>query len=280
MGIRQAFTQAYRAQANGRAERAGRQILDRLSKLNVQGEVNWVEALPKVLEQHHDAEGESGMSPYNIIFGRHRHRAGIPQQPPRDCEDAQAFLQRMEEIDKRVAETLNTKHDQKMGYVNRNRSEWASFSLGTKVWVYKHTRIGGWRLQGRWWGPAIVTRRVGDNSYVVQWGDNDTQLVHADDLKEFPEPILEGEGVDLEFRATGILEGQIPEEKIAEKILLHKLGQDGNLYYMVKWQNLGYEHSSWEVGSEFARKFTQVWLEYVTGKNIPISPSQEVTPHS
>ena len=96
MGIRQAFTQAYRAQANGRAERAGRQILDRLSKLNVQGEVNWVEALPKVLEQHHDAEGESGMSPYNIIFGRHRHRAGIPQQPPRDCEDAQAFLQRME----------------------------------------------------------------------------------------------------------------------------------------------------------------------------------------
>ena len=115
MGIRQAFTQAYRAQANGRAERAGRQILDRLSKLNIQGEINWVEALPKVLEQHHDAEGESGMSPYNIVFGRHRHRAGIPQEPPRECEDAQAFLQRMEEIDKMVAETLNSKHEQKWG---------------------------------------------------------------------------------------------------------------------------------------------------------------------
>jgi hypothetical protein len=36
--------------------------------------------------------------------------------------------------------------------------------------------------------------------------------VHADDIKEIKEPVLEGEGVDLEFRATGILEGQVPEE--------------------------------------------------------------------
>ena len=82
MGIRQAFTQAYGAQANGRAERAGRQILYRLSKLNVPGGVNWVEALPKVLEQHHGAEGESGIPPCNIIFGRYKHRAGLPYQPP------------------------------------------------------------------------------------------------------------------------------------------------------------------------------------------------------
>ena len=45
LGIRQAFSQAHRPQANGRAERAGKQIINLLRKLNVEQEINWVEAM-------------------------------------------------------------------------------------------------------------------------------------------------------------------------------------------------------------------------------------------
>ena len=125
----------------------------------------------------------------------------------------------MEDIDNEVARVLNTKHEKRIESLNKSRKEWEPFALGTKVWVYKHVRVGGWRLQARWWGQAVIIRRVGDASYVIQWGDNDTQLVHIDDLKEYQEPIMEREGIELEFRVAGILDGHIPEDKKAENFL-------------------------------------------------------------
>ena len=63
LGVRQAFSQAHRPQANGRAERAGQQLIELLKKLNVAEKINWVEALPRVLIQHQDVVGEAGLSP-------------------------------------------------------------------------------------------------------------------------------------------------------------------------------------------------------------------------
>ena len=68
LGIRQAYSQAYRAQANGRAEVAGKTLIGILRKLQVGGETNWVEALPRVLRMYHDTPGESGLSSYQILF--------------------------------------------------------------------------------------------------------------------------------------------------------------------------------------------------------------------
>ena len=100
LGVRQAFSQAYRAQANGRAERGGRQIIEWMEKLSVEAEINWVGALPRVLQQFHDAIGESGFSPYFLMFGRHRHTVGIPYEPPPNCEDALDFHQRIRNLDR------------------------------------------------------------------------------------------------------------------------------------------------------------------------------------
>ena len=49
LGIRQAYSQAYHHQANGRVERAGQQIMEILRKLHADEKVNWVEALPRVV---------------------------------------------------------------------------------------------------------------------------------------------------------------------------------------------------------------------------------------
>ena len=79
LGIRQAFAQAYHHQANGRAEAAGRELQRKLRFLHEScPTMSWVEALPVAVQQIHDAPGESGLSPYEIVMGRTRNLAGVP----------------------------------------------------------------------------------------------------------------------------------------------------------------------------------------------------------
>ena len=111
MGIRQAFSQAYRPNANGRAERAGRQVIDWLAKIKADTEFGWVEALPIMLRQYHDSVGESGFSPYEIVFGRYRNLPGVPRPPPQRSEEALAFMDRQLKMEEVVAKVLNAKHD-------------------------------------------------------------------------------------------------------------------------------------------------------------------------
>jgi len=68
MGIRQAFSHAYRPQGNGRAEMAGKQLITLFRKLNE--ESGRVEALPRALFTHRRIPGETGLSPHQIVFGR------------------------------------------------------------------------------------------------------------------------------------------------------------------------------------------------------------------
>jgi hypothetical protein len=70
LGIRHAVSHAYHHRANGRAERAGQQIFERLRKIQIEEKICWVEALPQILDRLHDTPGEGGLSPYQILFGR------------------------------------------------------------------------------------------------------------------------------------------------------------------------------------------------------------------
>ena len=65
-----------------------------------------MEALPRAVQQLHDAPGLSGLSPYEILYGRHRPYAGIPYDPPSKMEDAVSFFQRQAEVDAKVAKAL------------------------------------------------------------------------------------------------------------------------------------------------------------------------------
>jgi len=49
LGIRQAFSQAYRPQANGRAEVSGRTVINVSRKIQADHCINWVGSLPQVL---------------------------------------------------------------------------------------------------------------------------------------------------------------------------------------------------------------------------------------
>jgi len=121
MGIRQAFSHAYRPQGNGRAEMAGKQVITLLRKLNEESGINWVEALPRALFTHHGIPGETGLSPHQIVFGRDRNVTGIPYRVERECEDASDFVERMRELDKAISERLTNQRKKTQDALNRKR---------------------------------------------------------------------------------------------------------------------------------------------------------------
>ena len=247
LGIRQAFSQAYRSNANGRAERAGRQVLDWLAKIKAETEFGWVEALPIMLRQYHDAVGESGFSPYEVVFGRYRNLPGIPRPPPEGSEDALVFLDRQSKIDEVVANTLNMKHERMIERVNRNRPPRKPFEVGTKVWVYKHKRVGGYKMEPRWWGPAEIISRNSHSSYTVTF-EGGHQEIHIDDLKEYEVVDFEEEGEELMYtqvHPTDSSESEKREENSVESIQAHRMHEKGWIEFLVKWQGKDESENSW-----------------------------------
>ena len=95
LGVRMAYSQAYHHQGNGRAEVAGKHVLDRLRLCNQDTGESWVTLLPHVIDCIHDTVGEAGYSPYQIVFGRDRPMTGLLYQTPTRSEDACFFFKRM-----------------------------------------------------------------------------------------------------------------------------------------------------------------------------------------
>ena len=89
-----------------------------------------MESLAVVLDRHHDLPGESGLSPYQILFGRERSLGNLPYSTPRECEDGQAFFARMEEIDVKVARMVNETHDRRADQINADRELPELFDVG------------------------------------------------------------------------------------------------------------------------------------------------------
>ena len=136
-GVRVAYGQAYHHQANGRAEAAGQQIQRKLAKLVLDIEeekANWVELLPKALRLIHDVPGETGLSPYEVVFGRHRPLAGIPYQPLREAPDAANFLEERARIHAKMAKLWNYMHQKRAETTNARRREPPALKVGSNVW--------------------------------------------------------------------------------------------------------------------------------------------------
>ena len=170
-GINHIYTQPYHHQANGRAERAGQQLIEVLRKLTTQERQNWLELLPRAINIIHDAPGESGLSPYEILFGRERYMARVPYNPPRYCEDALEFFERMDSIDEEISQELNSLHRREAARIHAHRKERHALPRGRKVW-YKRPEGWGNKLHSRWVGPGVVLLREGESSYKISTGPN------------------------------------------------------------------------------------------------------------
>jgi hypothetical protein len=154
LGVRVAYGQAYHHQAQGRVENAGQQVKRQLTRVDAEGGAPWVELLPRVLNQLHDLPGPSGLSPYEIVFGRHRPMGGLPYRPRWEAEDANRFLAKMRDQDAHVARVMNALHEKRAAYVNAKRRHPVPLLPGSKVWYRPEPQPGTDPLDVRWKGPG------------------------------------------------------------------------------------------------------------------------------
>ena len=139
-GVRQAYSQAYHHAANGRAEVAGEQLQKRLRKLLAEEAVCWVPALQRAVQQLHDVPGQSGLSPYQILYGRDRHMAGVPYESPKVMPDAVAFFKYQREVDAKVAKALEDLHQQRAEQCQRPQAGTATIAGWTESVVVETER--------------------------------------------------------------------------------------------------------------------------------------------
>ena len=277
LGIRVAYGHAYHHQANGRAERAGLQIFDRLKKLKVDkksDKVTWVELLPQLLDRLHDTPGISGYSPYEILFGRERPIAGMPYQPSRENEDAKNFIERQRKIDTEIAEILNTKHQKDFEASNKRRSQGSTFQVGDHVW-YRRPEGSGSKEATRWIGPCVVTGRFGEDSYWIETKPGFSIHTTSRFLKE---RIEEPGGIPLPLfyhQRTVVEEEGDVAEGVPEAILEHKV-EKGKLVFKVKWEGSPVEEASWEGAESFVPGVNGVWRKYCEANGIKIDLIKDV----
>ena len=223
-----------------------------------------------MVDRIHDVKGESGYSPFEILFGRERPLAGRPYTPPRECEDAQQFFKRMAEIDRKVADTLNRTHEQQAQRVNRDRKEMEPLKVGDVIW-YKRPENSGEKLDSRWIGPGIIKAREGERSYIIEIKPGVEMKAHRSFLKISHEPQVFGRGVPLHFfRRTEKEEETMPDEWKVEKILAHRR-RGGEWEFLTKWVGYSEGEETWEPAKNFIHRISGELIRYCIAKKIPIN---------
>ena len=255
LGVRQAFSQAHRPQGNGRAEVAGRQIITLLRKMHAESQVDWVEALPRAIRMHHDMVGPTGLSPYQIVFGRERSLAGLPLSSQRECEDAEDFFDRMAELDKEISKMMNKMHERSEIRHNATKKPWEPLRLGDKVWVVRPKGVTGPKTQTWWMGPATVVQRCGEASYVVEFSSGDRLDVHRDQVKPVTGTL--GDGIPLEFH-----QGDRSPTPRPDRVHTHRVRPGHQVELLVHWVGAPGSTDSWVPLSSFLCATSSAVWEY------------------
>ena len=111
--------------------------------------------------------------------------AGVPYEPLRRAEDAEAFVDRQAEIDERVAEIMNDIHVKRMNTINKRRRELSVLAVDDLVWYLRPRGKPGEKLETYWIGPCKVLERRSDHSYIIEIDTDRRQEAHRSQLKEY-----------------------------------------------------------------------------------------------
>ena len=269
LGIRKAHGISYRSQTNGRAEVAGKTLIGLLRKIQVETGSNWVEALPRALRYHNDAMNDTGMSPYQILFGRERALGGIPLETTSACEEAEQFLVRMKEVDRVAGEYMNRVHAEQMERINRNRRHQKELEVDDWVWVVRpKTGVTGHKLGTSWIGPGRIVIRIGKDTYRVQIRPNRCLEVHRDQMKRYVPDTIAGNSYGLfHHQLTEQPEEAGLDEWNVEAILGHRK-RNGKWEFLTQWEGWGPEEASWEPVNHFFHRYSYPWVDYCRGKGL------------
>jgi len=277
-GVRVSYGQAYHHQAQGRVENAGQQIMRKLRKmiLDLMEEgVAWVDLLPKALRHIHDVPGESGLSPYEVVFGRHRPLAQLPYRPIQEAQGATEFFEKMQALDARAAKALNDLHQKRKAQVNANRKEPTPFAKGSKVWYRPERQPGTDKLAPEWVGPCLIEKRLGAHSYVVEVAPGVLREAHRTQLRPHVADLYSDTPFPLHYLAGKApeLPEATPDEWPVEAVLKHRR-RAGKLEFLVKWK--GYEASDacWEPWENFFPGYNTEVVDYCRRHKVSLDIAQ------
>jgi len=274
MGVRQVYSQAYHHQANGRAEVAGQQLMEVLRKLHVEQNLNWVEALPQALDRIHDVKGQSGLSPYQILFGRERPMEGLPLRPWKECEDAQEFMARMWFVHTKVSKELTRLHERQAKLTNASRTTLKPLDVGDKVW-YRRPENSGEKTDTRWVGPCMVTARQGEHSYEIRLDQGEKTTAHRTFLKEYIEDTWNGEPIDMFYHQRTVTpQGAQPNEYIVEEVKKHRVNAQGRLEFLTQWKGETTKEATWEPVNSFFHRYGTDIIKYCKKVGLALDVTQ------
>jgi hypothetical protein len=235
-------------------------------------EASWVALLPKALRFLHDVPGESGLSPYEVVFGRHRPLQGLPHQPPREAEGALAFMERMRKLDITVAQKLNELHEKRWAQINSKRREPPPFERGSKVWYKPEPQPGRDKLDPRW-KRGVVAERVGRDSYVVELAPGLRREAHRSQLKPHVDDEYNTSPLPLFYfsgKATPVQVG--PDEWTVESIEGHRINKGtGQHEFLVRWKDWDPTDLQWQPWQKFFQLCNEEVLDFCTRNNIALN---------
>jgi hypothetical protein len=245
-------------------------LIEVLRKLHAEDEINWVEALPRALRFIHDRVGEGGLSPYKILMGRERPLAGLPYTPDRECQEAQDYFDQIEELDRLVADNLDSEHNMAQSRHNARIRSRPEFKVGDLVWVMKPKPIGGHKTQTYWTGPTTILSRSGESSFTIATRNEGMRAVHIAQLKPYFDDLLEG-GVPLHHFRPENRDPPVGTPAI-EEILSHRTEPGGMIWFLVRWSGSSAEQDSWLSLVECITMGDRAWVPYCLGRGIGSIP--------
>ena len=260
-----AFSHAYYHQGNGKAERTGKEVKEMLQRVCDEGE-NWVEMLPWVRYVYLDTPGPTGLSPYEIVYGRTRHEAGPPFEGV-TAEAAETWFKKRQDTLTSVQTKLQALQEKQLEKLNAKRAAPPDYEVGDWVW-YRHPPGKSNAPHPVYTGPWVLRRRIGDVSWVI-WTGMRTFTGHVSSMKRFFGPIYGGRRVPLAFSrvAKESLQESGEREWVVEKILKHKT-VSGELQFLTAWKGFPEEEASWEPLGSFIHRYSSDFVEYAKGHGL------------
>lgn len=269
-GVKTAYSQAYHHQANGRAESAGQFVIKKMRQIIAEDGGTWVEKLQRGVRLLNDTPGETGLSPYEICFGRQRPLAHFPVKITHPCEDAQTFFQRIKAQDVQISTKLQKIQGKRAETTNKHRLEQPPLQIGSKVWYKPETQPGHDKTDTYWTGPGTVLRRVGEHSYVVKIKPGVETEAHISQLRPHIEDIYVDKPHPLYYfsgRAPEVPVG--PDQWVVERILDHRTDAKLGPQFLVQWEGCEPKDSTWEPLLNFLTP-NEAIMGYIQENEVPV----------
>ena len=194
---------------------------------------------------------------------------GIPQHPRIEAPDAKDWVQRGKEIDRVVANKLHDIHQAWMERVNAARAIRPEYKIGDTVWVLRPRHVGTDKLSSWWIGPCPIVAQKGLDSFVVEIKPRHERAVHSSQMKPHKEDQYTGQPTPLHFikPTEADLEVEVDEWEV-EKVENHKVGEDGQLWFLTKWA--GFEAPTWEPITNFIHRYSLDWAQYCKAQKLKV----------